>query len=131
MEEKKKKILVVDDDPDVVEVLRIVLTSAGYEFHCAMNSQAAIDKLHQVKPDLLILDIIMEDRSSGYQVAQEVRSDPSMNGLPIIMLTAMERETGLRLLKAKGMTPPTVDVYMNKPIEPAKLLQEIKGLLEK
>jgi len=126
---KPPKILVVDDDPDMVEVLRVILSSASYEVHSAASAEEGLAKLEEIKPDLLVLDVMLEDRSAGFRLAQTVRRDPEKRKLPIIMLTAIEDETGLKFSPETDGDYVPVDSYMTKPPEPARLLQEAERLL--
>ena len=84
----KGLILVVDDDPDIVATSRIILESNGYEVHTASNGKEALDLLSRIKPDLMLLDVMMASDTEGFDLAFKLKEDPEFKDLPIIMLTA-------------------------------------------
>jgi DNA-binding response OmpR family regulator len=120
------KILIVDDDPDMVEASRIVLEKEGYSVESAPNLDDGLLKLAETKPDLLILDVMMEEPDDGLRFARQVRR--SGNTIPILMLTSVNRAMGLQIGKDEEMVP--VDEFVEKPVDPATLVATIKALLE-
>ncbi len=119
------RILVIDDDPDVVDACRLVLEGAGHEAtgaHSVDEGMAAIDKL---KPDLLILDVMMDQPDDGIKMAQELRGR-SLD-LPIIMMTSVGKACGMAFGKDDEMVP--VNVFLEKPVEPAALVAKVNELL--
>ncbi len=86
--DSKGFVLVVDDDPDIVATSRIVLESNGYEVQTAANGKEALDILARVKPDVMLLDVMMASDTEGFDLAFKLRQDPEFKDLPIIMLTA-------------------------------------------
>ena len=121
------RILVVDDDPDIVEAMRLFLTKEGHQVEAAYNRQDGLKKVSSFKPDLLILDVIMELPDDGFTLAQELRR--AGNKLPILMLTSVESVSGLSFGKDDEMVP--VDDFQSKPIEPAKLIEKVNHLLKR
>jgi DNA-binding response OmpR family regulator len=119
------KILIVDDDPDMVEAGRIVLERAGYSVESASNVADGLTKLAETKPDLLILDVMMEESDDGLRFARQVRR--SGNLLPILMLTSVNRAMGLQIGKDDETVP--VDEFMEKPVDPATLVEKVAWLL--
>jgi DNA-binding response OmpR family regulator len=119
------KILIVDDDPDIVEAGRLVLEREGYEVEGAPNRADGMKKLEEVKPDLLILDIIMEEPDDGLRMAREIRK--AGHTLPIIMLTSVNAAMGLNIDKDEEMVP--VDEFQPKPVDPQTLIAKVKKLL--
>ena len=116
----KKKILVVDDDPDFLEVIKLRLEHAGYEVHVASNGEEGVEKFSQVKPDLIILDILMP-RIDGFEMLYILKNNyPHTEHLPIIMVTA-RKEIEFNF-KAKGFGATD---YIVKPIDPQELLDKI------
>ena len=89
-----KKVLIIDDDIDLVEAMRITLESAGFEIIDAQNGQQGILKLKRYTPDIIILDVMMNTRDEGFHTAYEIRSIDNFKDIPIIMLTAIAQETG-------------------------------------
>lgn len=120
------KILIVDDDPDMVEAGRIVLEKEGYLVESAANMADGLAKLDETSPDLLILDVMMEEPDDGLRFARQARRQGNM--LPIIMLTSVNRAMGIQIGKDDEMVP--VDDFIEKPVDPQTLLDRVKSLLE-
>lgn len=120
------KILIVDDDPDIVDAGRLVLEREGYEVVGAPNRADGMKKLEEIKPDLLILDVMMEEPDDGLRMAREIRK--SGNTVPIIMLTSVNAAMGLNIDKDGEIVP--VDEFQPKPVEPQTLVAKVKKLLE-
>jgi DNA-binding response OmpR family regulator len=121
-----KRIVLIDDDPDIQESVKMVLENAGYEFLGAMNAENGMMLIEEKKPDLVILDVMMEQQDDGFFMAQELRSKGVQ--IPIIMLTSISSVTGMKYAKDNEMIQ--VDEFMEKPIAPADLLGKIRNLLE-
>ncbi len=120
------KILIVDDDPDIVEACRLVLEREGYEVEGAPNRAEGMRKLDDSKPDLLILDVMMEEPDDGLRMARDIRKGG--NAIPIIMLTSVNAAMGLNIDKDEEMVP--VEEFQPKPVEPQTLIDKVKRLLE-
>lgn len=118
-----KKILVVDDEPNIVRSLAYILKKEGYDVSTAKDGEQAMDMVRDSKPHLMILDVMMP-RKSGYDVCEEVKSDPDLRDIHVMMLTAKgqvgDREIGL----SKG-----ADEYLTKPFSPRLILNKVKELL--
>ncbi len=118
-----KKILVVDDEPNIVRSLAYILKKEGYDVSTAKDGEQAMDMVRDSKPHLMILDVVMP-RKSGYDVCEEVKSDPDLRDIHVMMLTAKgqvgDREIGL----SKG-----ADEYLTKPFSPRLILNKVKELL--
>jgi DNA-binding response OmpR family regulator len=119
------KILIVDDDPDMVEASRIVLERDGYSVESASNVEEGLQKLAETKPDLLILDVMMEEPDDGLRFARQARR--TGNTLPILMLTSVNRALGIQIGRDDEMVP--VDEFVEKPVDPATLSEKVKALL--
>jgi DNA-binding response OmpR family regulator len=119
-----KKILVVDDEPNIVELLQARLENYGYIVSVAYDGQEALDRTYQEKPDLIILDIMLP-KIDGYHVCQTLRSDKKYKAIPIIMLTARTLAQDIKM----GMDLGAVS-YVQKPFNPDVLLGIIQGLLK-
>lgn len=120
-----KKILVVDDEPNIVELLQSRLENNGYSVIVAYDGQEALDKTYQENPDLIILDIMLP-KIDGYNVCKMLRSDEKYKAIPIIMLTGRTQAQDIRM----GMDLGAVS-YVQKPFKPDVLLGIIKGLVKK
>jgi CheY-like chemotaxis protein len=125
----KKKILVVDDDVDILEQMTAMLTAANYEVIAAEGRAAAEEAILKTKPDLAILDLMMEEKDSGFVLSHQIKKlYPDM---PVILLTAVTGATGLSFA---AQSPDArswikVDRIMDKPVRPEQLKAEIHHLL--
>lgn len=121
------KILIVDDDPDIVDAGRLVLEREGYQVEGAPNRAQGMKALEQGAPDLLILDVMMEEPDDGLRMARDIRK--AGHTLPIIMLTSVNAAMGVNIDKDEEMVP--VDEFQPKPVEPQTLVAKVKKLLAK
>jgi two-component system, OmpR family, response regulator len=119
------KILIVDDDPDMVEASRIVLEREGYTVESASNMVDGLTTLEENHPDLLILDVMMEEADDGLLLARQIRRRG--HNLPVLMLTSVNRVMGLNIDKHLEIVP--VDEFVEKPVDPATLLEKVRALL--
>jgi two-component system, OmpR family, phosphate regulon response regulator PhoB len=118
-------ILVVEDEPSIAELISINLTHAGYAVSRALQADEALQLLRNTKPDLVILDWMMPGKS-GVQFARELRSNPSTQAIPILMLTAKGEEADKVLGLDAG-----ADDYVTKPFSPKELVARVKALLRR
>ena len=121
-----KKVLIVDDDIDLVEAMRLVLENAGFEVIDAQNGKKGIEKTIQEKPDLIILDVMMGTQDEGFHVAYEIRSNPEIRDIPIIILTAVGQETGFKFDKEKDEDFLPVNEFIEKPVDPDTLIEKVR-----
>jgi|SRR5271157_1189418 len=119
------KIMVIDDEPDLVEVVKLILESDGYQVVTANGGQEALEKMGKEMPDLVLLDIIMP-RMDGWEVFSRIRSDQKTKDIPVIMLTAKDQ----RIDKLIGLHVVRVDDYITKPFGRSELLASIKRILK-
>jgi DNA-binding response OmpR family regulator len=118
-----KKILIVDDEPNIVISLEFLMKKEGFEVAVASDGEEALAKVASFDPDLVLLDVMMP-KKSGFEVCESLRSDPRHGGLLIVMLTAKGRDTEV----AKGMAI-GADAYVTKPFSTKELLAKIKDML--
>lgn len=118
------KILIVDDDLDLVEIARLHLENAGYEVNSAHSRDEGLKAIKEWTPDLILLDIMMEHEDDGITMAQDLRREGLKT--PIIMLTSMGRIAGIELDKDDEIVP--VDEFLHKPVDPTTLIEKIKKL---
>jgi DNA-binding response OmpR family regulator len=121
----RKKILVVDDDPDLIELISFNLKHAGYSIGTASNGVDAIKKTHSLSPDLIVLDIMMPELD-GFAVCEILRRDTQTASIPIMMLTAISSELGRMAALGSGATD-----FLTKPFSPRLLLGRIEDLLKR
>ncbi len=127
-----EKVLIIDDDPDMVEAMKVVLESKNYEVHIAKSGEEGLREMRRDKPALIILDVMMETTDKGFDVAREIKWDPQYKDIPILMLTAIKERTGLDFGKEAGdenWLP--VDDYCDKPLHPEDLIAKVDHLLKK
>jgi DNA-binding response OmpR family regulator len=118
-----KKVLIVDDEPNIVLSLEFMMKKEGFEVAVASDGDAALEKVASFAPDLVLLDVMMPNKS-GYEVCQILRADPAQTNLKIVMLTAKGRETEV----AKGVAL-GADAYVTKPFSTKDLVAQVKALL--
>ena len=127
-----KKVLVVDDDPDVRLFSVTVLEENGYTPLEAANGEEGLKMIKQEKPELIILDVLMP-RQSGIRLYRELKTDKSFKDIPIIILSGIAKKTFMRSQKALtefgGKEVPEPKIYLEKPVEPEILAEEIKKIL--
>ena len=118
------KIAIIDDDPDILDVSNIVLTSKGYEVVTALNPDDGYKLIKDQKPDLIILDVMMNEPDDGFFLAQKLRREKI--DTPIIMYTSVSKALGINFGKS-DIVP--VDEYVEKPISPDELIEKVQKLL--
>jgi two-component system phosphate regulon response regulator PhoB len=140
-----KKILVVDDEPDVITFISAVLQENGYKSLSAKDGVEALEVLRKEKPDLVLLDLMMP-KKSGITMFQELRKDPDMDHVSVVVVTGVSEVTGVdfrnfmykqalrdekKFAEAKGLTKHTIpDGYLEKPIDPEELIKVVKEALK-
>lgn len=127
--EKRAKILLVDDDVDFVESTKIVLESGPYEVIIAYEGNEGLQKARDENPDLILLDIIMPVKD-GFTVAEQLKKDPELSKIPVLMLTSFSsRGAGTGISRGRGLTLDAED-YIEKPVTPEELLSRVKMFLK-
>jgi CheY-like chemotaxis protein len=126
------KILIVDDDPDFTMAIKTILQTEHYTIVTASDKTKGMEKIETDKPDLVILDVMMSTWSDGFEMSRELKKDPQHEDIPILMLTGVEKRTGIGFKSTAG-DPEWLPVngFLDKPIEPEVLLAEVKRLLYK
>ena len=120
-----KKVLIVDDEPNIVLSVEFLMQRDGLDVVTASDGQEAVDLLACTAPDLMILDVMMP-RKNGFEVCAEVRADPKFSGMPILMLTAKGREAEMK----KGLSL-GADAYITKPFSTHELVAKVHELLNR
>jgi two-component system, OmpR family, alkaline phosphatase synthesis response regulator PhoP len=118
-----RRILIADDEENIVISLEFLMKREGFEVSIAQDGEQAVEKIRAEKPDLVLLDVMMP-KKSGFEVCQEVRADPALRSVRILMLTAKGRETEV----AKGLAL-GADSYVTKPFSTKELVELIRGML--
>ena len=128
----QKTILVIDDDEDICLAVKALLESRDYNVEMASTKEEGLKKFSSIKPDLAILDVMMVSWQDGFELARELKKDPDLKNIPILMLTGVEDKTGFEFKSTAG-DPEWLPVegFLDKPVEPEVLLAEVKKLLNK
>lgn len=126
----EKTILVVDDDPDIVETTKMVLESAGYKVETAVNGTEGLKKAREVHPDAIVLDVMMDRESEGFHVSYELKKGEDTKDIPILVLSAIGKKSGFDFDPESDGDYLPVEAYMEKPLEPKALVDKIGALLE-
>lgn len=119
-----KKILVVDDEPDMVKAIALRLEASGFEVTLAYDGQEAMDKVQAARPDLIILDLMLP-RIDGYKVCRLLKFDVKWRDIPIIMLTARAQESDKIMGQEVG-----ADAYLTKPFKTEELMATVNQLVK-
>ena len=133
---EKPKILVIDDDPDFVEGLRIALEANNYEAYIAENGTEGLRLIRKIRPDLIVLDVMMDTLTEGFQVSYQLRSrDPqseyaSNSKIPILMITAVSQKMHMKFSLQTDEDFLPVDEFVEKPFRLDALLDKVKKLLQ-
>ncbi len=130
MGKNKPKILLVDDDIDFVTATKTVLESRPYQVITAYKGDDGLKKVRDEKPDLIILDIIMPAKS-GFTVCEELKRDPQLNKIPVLLLTSLSQKIGeVSISVSEGLTVEAED-YIDKPVSPDELFKRVERQLKK
>jgi DNA-binding response OmpR family regulator len=119
------KILIADDEPNILISLEYLMKREGFEVHVARDGLEALEALHRVRPRLVLLDVMMPHKS-GFEVCQELRADETLQDTLVLMLTAKGRDTDV----AKGLAM-GADAYVTKPFSTKELVQKVREMLER
>jgi len=127
---KQAKILIVDDDPVFVKATKAVLESKDYKVSAAFDGDEGLKKARDEKPDVIILDVIMPTKD-GFQACEELKRDPQLSKIPVIMLTSFaERRGETSIPVSRGLELEAED-YIDKPVSPEELLRRVEKQLKK
>ncbi len=122
--EQKKKILIIDDDPQIVESAKTMLQESGYIIWMANDAEEALRKIKDFNPDLILLDLVLPDQS-GFKVAQKLKSLALYQNIPIIAISLKTEDIDKHIAVKSGIA-----VYLEKPIDNARLLYYIRDILK-
>lgn len=119
----KKIVLLVDDDPDFLEQNRLLLEANGYEVRTAASGRECLAAVEAVRPDLIILDMVMGERQEGFDVSRELRNSEYTKGIPLVMVTSVNDAIPFRIEPDRTWLP--VDALIEKPVDPPLLLSVV------
>jgi CheY-like chemotaxis protein len=122
-----RQILIIDDDPDFLDYLEIILAANGYEVQKATGADQGLALMRACCPALVIVDVMMSYVLDGWAIGREIRDDPALRRVPIIMVSAIVSDTDDPLFP--GIDEAHFDAFLSKPVDPATLLRRIEELL--
>ncbi|MBN2589316.1 MAG: response regulator [Sedimentisphaerales bacterium] len=125
-------ILIVDDDPDITEAMKVVLENKNYKVSNADGIESAMESLKADRPDLIILDVMMNTSQDGFILSRQLKQDENFKDIPILMLTSIKDKMGIDFKSAAGdkdWLP--VEEYLTKPVKPDVLIDKVAELLKK
>jgi len=125
-EENVKKILCVEDEPEMVDLIRLILNRRGFEVTGASGGVDGLNQIRESRPDLVLLDLMMPDMD-GWEVYQQMKADDTLKNIPVIVVTAKAQSID----KVLGLHIAKVDDYIAKPFSPQDLLSSVEKVLEK
>ena len=130
MNKGQATILVIDDDPDFVAATRTVLESSGYKVIVASEGSEGLRKARENIPDLIVLDVIMPVKT-GIAVSDELKRDPELKKIPVIMLTSLGQRLGEVDISRQDALTLEAEDYIDKPVQPSELLKRVANQLNK
>ncbi len=118
-----KTVLIIDDDPDFVAAIGHLLRSVGYEVATASNGRDGLAHAKTARPDLILLDVMMQDRTEGFFTLEQIRDVPALRATPVIVISSIyEDHPVFRVSPETGWLP--ADLFLPKPVDPARLVAE-------
>jgi DNA-binding response OmpR family regulator len=126
MQEKPKRILCIEDETEMIELMRLILGRKGYSVSGAAGGQEGLEKVRQEMPDLVLLDLMMPDMG-GWEVYQQMKADEKMKEIPVIIVTAKAQSID----KVLGLYIAKVDDYIAKPFNPSELIDSVEHVFKK
>ncbi|MBT8360231.1 MAG: response regulator [Deltaproteobacteria bacterium] len=124
----KKQILLIDDDPDFVEAVKVIVENGGYDVRVAYDGQEGLEAVAEGKPDLIVLDVMMPVMN-GHEACAKLKADDDTKEIPIILLTAVADRVTTSTYTHRDMLESEAEDYMPKPVEPQELLERIQSWL--
>jgi len=122
--EDKKVVVCVEDEPEMIELVKLILGRRGFELVGAVGGREGLDTVRELKPDLVLLDLMMPDMD-GWEVYQQMKTDSELKDIPVIVVTAKAQSID----KVLGLHIAKVDDYVTKPFGPQELLQSVNKVL--
>ena len=124
-----QKVLIIDDDVDIVEAEKVILEKGGYEVISAFDGKEGFRKIKDDCPDLIILDVMMATPDEGFHITNKIRNDPELYSLPIVMVTSVGKMTGFKYDPERDRDTLPIDEYLEKPIKPDELISAVERAL--
>jgi len=126
---ESKMVLLIDDDRDYVRAIETLLESAGYRVRSAPNGREGLQLARTLHPDLILLDVMMTERTEGFFTLQEIRRTPTLKETPVMVISSIYADQAIfRVSPEAGWLP--ANLFLPKPVDPARLLAEVRRLVE-
>ncbi len=125
------RVLIIDDDPDVREALRLILEPNGYRVTLCASGPEGRAAAQRERPDVILLDIMLSTVSEGFHIAYDFRKDEKLRDVPIIMISSIGESVGMEFASEVGSDYMPAEVFLAKPLHAATVLSAIKDVLEK
>jgi CheY-like chemotaxis protein len=126
-----KKILIIDDNPDFLFTMETFLKRSGFSTLTAEDGKKGIEIAQKERPDLVLLDVMMETLYSGFEVCKRIKTEPHLKDIPVIGISGMADELGVRYEKERDQEYFNPDAFFDKPVDKQKLLAKIKEFLNR
>jgi len=130
MNTQNRQILLIDDDPDMHLVMKMILEPEGYEVICCRTGAEGMETMRRRPPDVLLLDIMLADPSEGLRVACEMRHDERLRGIPIIMISAIGEKIGQDYYSEVCPGTASGDLFLEKPFDPTTVREAVSWILD-
>jgi DNA-binding response OmpR family regulator len=124
MAEEKKKVVCIEDEPEMIDLVKLILGRKGFDLIGAMGGREGLEAVRRIRPDLVLLDLMMPDMD-GWEVYQQMKADEDLSNIPVIVVTAKAQSID----KVLGLHIAKVDDYVTKPFGPQELLQSVERVL--
>ncbi len=124
-----KKILVIDDDPDIIFAVQTFLEAHGYQVIAAATGIEGLEHVKLDRPDLILLDLMIEDHDTGFQLTKKIKGDPALREIPIIMVSAVKERTGYGFDQQRDGHWMKTDAFLEKPYDPEQVVELIQSIL--
>lgn len=129
MDLSTRHVMLIDDDPDIHDVIRLILTPLQCRVTCHLTGPAGLAAMRAVRPDLLLLDIMLATPREGLVLANQIRADEGLREIPIVMISSIGQSIGEEYARELGASSAPVEAFLEKPLDPKRLLEEVQRLL--
>ncbi len=129
MSAEGKHIVLIEDDPDMHEVIKMILEPQGFRITCCSTGPEGLETVRQTPPDLILLDIMLSSPSEGFHVSYDIKQDEALAKIPIIMISAIGETMGMDFAKELGSQYVQAEAFLEKPLDAAKLRETVAKVL--
>jgi len=126
----KKTVIIIDDDPDILEATKVILEGAGFAVETAATGKEGLDRIRRGGIDCILLDVIMARDTEGFQIAQDLKADAKTANLPIVLLTSVLQKTGFEFSPETDKDYMPVEAFLEKPVDPKRLIETVRSVMK-